>query len=181
MAFPETFTTERLRAERLTSDHRAEILRMFSDPDVMAQLGGVQYVGQADEYLARNLEHWATYGFGLWIVYELEGTDPIGRAVLRHLPVDGVDEVEVGYAFYPEFWGRGLATEVARACVGFGRHILRVPSLVGVTHPDNHASQHVLRKVGLVYEREITLKGAPASLFRTQWHGGQESGVGSSE
>jgi RimJ/RimL family protein N-acetyltransferase len=169
MAFPETFTTERLRAERLTPDHRAEVLRMFSDSDVMAQLGGVRYVGEADEYLARNLEHWATHGFGLWIVYELAGDDPIGRAVLRHMLVDGADEVEVGYAFYPEFWGRGLATEVAAACVGFGRHMLGVPSLVGVTHPDNSASQHVLRKVGLMYEREITLRGAPASLYRTHW------------
>ncbi len=168
-SFPETFTTERLRAERLTADHLAEVLRMFSDPQVMAQLGGIRDGRQADEYLTRNLTHWAEHGYGLWIVYELAGDSPIGRAVLRHLMVDGVDEVEVGYAFYPEFWGRGLATEVATACVAFGRHCLRAPSLVGVTHPDNHGSQHVLRKVGLVYERDITLHDVPASLFRTQW------------
>jgi RimJ/RimL family protein N-acetyltransferase len=58
---------------------------------------------------------------------------------------------------------------VATACVAFGRQCLRVPSLVGVTHRDNHGSQHVLRKVGLVYERDITFEGAAASLFRTQW------------
>ncbi|NNG17869.1 MAG: GNAT family N-acetyltransferase [Gemmatimonadales bacterium] len=169
MAFPEAFTTERLRAERLTADHRAEVLRMFGDPGVMAQLGGIRDEHQADEYLTRNLEHWTKYGFGLWIVYELAGETPIGRAVLRHLLVDDVDEVEVGYAFYPEFWGRGLATEVATACVAFGRERLGVSSLVAVTHRDNHASQHVLRKVGLIYERDITFEGAPASLFRTQW------------
>lgn len=169
LSFPETFTTERLRAERLTSDHLSELLRMHGDPDVMAQLGGVRDARQTAEYLTRNLEHWTEHGYGLWIVYELAGDRPIGRAVLRHLLVDVVDEVEVGYAFYREFWGRGLATEVATACVAFGRHRLRVPSLVGVTHPDNHGSQHVLRKVGLVYEREITLQGAPTSLFRTQW------------
>ena len=169
MAFPETFTTERLRAERLTANHLPELLRMFDDPDVMAQLGGVRDARQTTDYLTRNLEHWTEHGYGLWIVYELARERPIGRAVLRHLLVDGVDEVEVGYSFYPEFWGRGLATEVATACVAFGRHRLRVPSLVGVTHPDNCGSQHVLRKVSLVYEREITLNEVPASLFRTQW------------
>lgn len=142
---------------------------MFGDPGVMAQLGGVRDAHQAEDYFVRNLAHWAEYGFGLWIVYELAGETPIGRAVLRHLLVDAVDEVEVGYAFYPKFWGRGLATEVATACVAFGRHRLRAPSLVAVTHRDNLGSQHVLRKVGLVYERDITFEGAPASLFRTQW------------
>src|SRR5262249_51803750 len=74
------------------------------------------------------------------------------RAVLRHLDVEGTDEVEIGYAFYPEYWGRGLATEIAAACLAHGRR-LGVPSLVAIINPENHASQRVLTKVGLAYER----------------------------
>ena len=88
--------------------------------------------------------------------------------MLRHLLVDGVDEVEVGYAFYAPFWGRGLATEIATACLELGRRELQLTTFVAVTAPGNDASAHVLKKVGLVYERDFMHEGAPASLFRTR-------------
>jgi len=140
---------------------------MHRDAVVMAQLGGVRSEDQTADYLARNLQHWTDYGFGLWIVHELSGGEPIGRAVLRHLLVDGVDEVEVGYAFYAPFWGRGLATEVASACISLGRQHLGLSTIVAVTSPTNLASQRVLIKTGLVYEREFMHEGAVACLFRT--------------
>lgn len=164
------FSTARLSAERLTADHLPEVQRMHRDAAVMAHLGGVRDDAQTAAYLARNLQHWADYGFGLWILRELasKGGDPVGRAVLRHLLVEGVDEVEVGYAFYPAFWGRGLATEVATACLALGRRELRLSTIVAVTSPGNRASQHVLRKVGLAYERDFMNEGALCSLFRTR-------------
>jgi RimJ/RimL family protein N-acetyltransferase len=144
---------------------------MHRDPAVMAELGGVRDEDQTAAYLAGNLQHWTDYGFGLWTLRELGGGDPIGRAVLRHLNVEGVDEVEVGYAFYPTFWGRGLATEVATACLGFGRRDLRLATIVAVTRPSNVASQRVLLKAGLVYEREFLHEGAPSALFRIRYIG----------
>jgi RimJ/RimL family protein N-acetyltransferase len=163
-----SFSTARLAAERLTSDHLPEVRRMHRDAAVMAQLGGVRDEAQTTAYLTRNLQHWADYGFGLWILREVGGGEPVGRAVLRHLLVDGIDEVEVGYAFYPAFWGRGLATEVATACLELGRRELNLATIVAVTSPANLASQHVLQKVGLVYERDFTHDGGLSSLFRTR-------------
>ena len=171
----DSFSTARLAAERLTRDHLPEVQRMHRDAGVMAQLGGVRDEAQTAAYLARNLQHWTDYGFGLWILRDAGGGgggggggEPIGRAVLRHLLVDGVDEVEVGYAFYPAFWGRGLATEVATACLELARRELHLATIVAVTNPGNRASQHVLEKVGLVYERDVTHEGARSSLFRTR-------------
>lgn len=162
------FTTARLAAERLTPEHLPEIRRMHRDAAVMEQLGGVRDDAQTDAYLAKNLKHWDEYGYGLWILRERTGSDPIGRAVVRHLLVDGVDEVEVGYAFYPAYWGRGLATEVATACVDIGRGTLGLATIVAVTDPANRASQHVLEKCGLVYERDFMNEGHRAALFRTR-------------
>jgi RimJ/RimL family protein N-acetyltransferase len=96
-----------------------------------------------------NVAHWVEHGFGLWMLRHREGGAVIGRAVLRHLDVDGADEVEIGYGFLPEFWGRGLATEVARACV-----------------PTNVTSRRVMEKAGLTYEREISHQGVAHLLFR---------------
>ncbi|MEA2712145.1 MAG: hypothetical protein QOK27_106 [Gemmatimonadales bacterium] len=133
----------------------------------MAQLGGVRDEAGTRAYLERNLAHWAAYGFGLWMLRDRDTGRAIGRAVLRHLDVEGVDEVETGYGFLPDLWGRGLATEIARACVHIGRERLGLASLVGITLPTNAASQQVMRKAGLQYERDIVHAGVPHLLFRT--------------
>jgi RimJ/RimL family protein N-acetyltransferase len=126
----------------------------------------VRDAGGTAEYLARNLAHWDDHGFGIWMLRDIETGAMMGRAVLRHLEIDGVDEVEVGYGFLPEFWGRGLATEIACACVRLGLGRLRLPSLVAITLPNNHGSRRVLEKAGLVYERDIVYAGGVQALFR---------------
>jgi RimJ/RimL family protein N-acetyltransferase len=166
---PETFVTDRLRAERLRAAHFDEVHRMHCEPDVMAHLGGVRTIEQTTEYFNRNMRHWDEYGFGLWILHERTRDGVIGRGLLRHRLVEGVDEIEVGYAFYPAFWGRGLATEITSTCLGFARDGLEVETIVAVTAASNLASQRVLLKNGLAYEREISLDGVMWSLFRRRW------------
>jgi ribosomal-protein-alanine N-acetyltransferase len=163
----DSFSTPRLVAERLTPAHLSDVRRMDQNEWFMAHLGGVRDEAATLAYLERNLAHWAAHGFGLWMLRDPAQRAPIGRAVLRHLEVDGVDEVEVGYGFYPEFWGRGLATEVACACVRIGRAQLGLPSVVAVTLPTHSASQRVMLKAGLTYERDIIHEGLPHVLFRT--------------
>jgi ribosomal-protein-alanine N-acetyltransferase len=169
MAFPDSFTTARLQAERLMAAHLSELRRMHTDPVVMAHLGGLRTPDQTAAYLDRNLRHWEEQGFGLWIVRELGGGEPIGRALLRTLRLDAIDEIEVGYALYEPYWGRGLATEITAACLTFARENLRRTTAVAVTSPTNFASQRVLQKSGLVYERDIDHEGALAALFRVRW------------
>lgn len=166
MPFPDSFSTARLEAERLTTGHLPELVRMHRDRAVMVHLGGLREPDQTLEYLDRNLQHWDDHGFGLWILRQSGGGDAVGRAVLRHVLIEGVDEVEVGYAFYEPYWGRGLATEVTAACLDHAREELGLDSIVAITSPGNHASQHVLQKAGLVLDREFLHLDAPALLFR---------------
>jgi RimJ/RimL family protein N-acetyltransferase len=165
--FPsDSFSTARLLAERLTPEHWADLRRMDQDAQFMAFLGGARDVAGTDNYLNRNLALWAEHGFGLWMLRDRESGAMIGRAVLRHLVVGGAREVETGYGFLPEFWGRGLATEITCACLSIGRERLGLESIVGITLPANTASQRVLAKAGLRYEREIVHEGLPHLLFR---------------
>jgi RimJ/RimL family protein N-acetyltransferase len=163
----DSFSTSRLWAERLTPAHLPDLRQMDQNERFMAHLGGVRNEAATLAYLERNLAHWAAHGFGIWMLRDRDQPALIGRAVLRHLDVEGADEVEVGYGFYPEFWGRGLATEVACACVQIGRAQLGLPSVVAVTLPTHRASQRVMLKAGLAYEREIIHEGQPLVLFRT--------------
>lgn len=163
------FDTARLRAERLQPHHFDELRRMHCDETVMTHLGGVRTQDQTASYLEKNLKHWAEHGFGLWILRERGGVELIGRGLLRHLIVDGVDEVETGYAFYEPLWGRGLATEITAACLTIARERLGLDTVVAVTSPDNYKSQHVLEKNGLMFDRTFRHEGADAVLFRIRW------------
>jgi len=157
-----------LLAERVTAAHWLDLRRMDENEAFMALLGGVRDTAGTVAYLEMNVKHWADHGFGMWMLRDRASSGVIGRAILRHLDVGGVDEVEVGYGLMPECWGRGLATEIARACVGIGFEQLRLPSIVAITTPANVASQRVMRKAGLARERDILHDGVPHVLFRIQ-------------
>ena len=176
---PETFRTERLRAERLSERHQGELERFHVDPAVMAELGGVRSSEQTASYLSRNLRHWSEFGFGVWMLRESHGTDLVGRAILRHLDVEGRDEIEVGYSLYPKYWGLGLATEIGQRCLEFARHDLGLNTCVGVTTLGNRASQHVLEKLGMSLERQVEVEETPYRIYRVSWVGADASGVSS--
>lgn len=169
----DSFSTARLRAERLRPDHYEAVRAMDSDQQYMALLGGTRDAATTQAYMARNLKHWEDFGFGLWILRDL--SDQVaGRCVLRHLDVEGTDEVELGYGLHTQYWGRGLATEVAKKLLALGRTRLRMPTLVAITRHENLGSQRVLEKTGLVYERDIEHEGVPHLLYRSRaWHLGK--------
>ena len=168
MSFPDSFSTARLRAERVTDEHLDDLCQMDADPEFMALLGGVRGGAETTAYLVANLRHWTEYGFGLWILRDRHSHRLAGRAVLRHVFIDEVDDVEVGYGILPELWGHGLATEIAAECVRRGFEDLGLESVVALTLPEHVRSQRVLGKVGLAYERDVMHGGLRHALFRTR-------------
>ena len=80
----------------------------------MVTLGGVRPPEDIKSFIGRLVGDWDKYGFGWWSARDLATGQFAGRGGPRHVLVEGRDEVEVGYGFMPEFWGRGFATELAR-------------------------------------------------------------------
>jgi RimJ/RimL family protein N-acetyltransferase len=76
---------------------------------------------------------------------------------LIHL-ADG-PEIEVGYRFLREHWGKGYATEAARASIQFGLGELRLERIVAVTLPTNRASRHVMEKCGMTFVGVMNVYG----------------------
>lgn len=125
-----------------------------SDPQVM------RYIGEGKpaprEHTAERLnfliEHGRQYGFGAWAVWHKQTLSRIGFCALIHL--DGTTEVEVGYRLARDNWGRGFATEAARAILRYGFEDLALDRIVAVVQPENIASQRVLEKLKLKYEKD---------------------------
>jgi RimJ/RimL family protein N-acetyltransferase len=107
---------------------------------------------ESADFLDRAVRHWDEHGFGLWaVVPRAEGAPCIGFAGLAipsFLPAI-LPAVEVGWRLAPAWWGRGLATEAARASVAFGFERLGLRSIVSVIDARNDRSLRVAAKLGM--------------------------------
>jgi RimJ/RimL family protein N-acetyltransferase len=158
--------TPRLRLSRMRATDLDDLTRMHLDPHVMATMAGVRPPAETAQWLARQLDHWQQYGFGLWMAHDRVSGQFLGRGGLHHVEIGGHDEIEVGYCFLSEFWGRGLATERACASVSAAFDVLHLTELVCFTLPINLASQRVMQKAGFRYERSGMHKDLPHVFYR---------------
>ncbi len=111
--------------------------------------------------LLRDIGHWEQHGFGRWAVEndsELIGFG--GVTVSEHFT-----GLNLSYHVHPAFWGAGYATEVAGAAVNYAFDTLGAQRVIGLAHPSNPASQRVLCRAGLRFERTTELRGAEVALF----------------
>src|SRR5260370_29816145 len=106
--------TERMLLTRMQQDDLDDLIRMYSDQEVMATLGGVRSPAWTGQYLERQMAHWKQHGFGFWTVHDPQTGQFAGRGGLRHATIEGQVGMEVGYGLAREFWGKGWATELAR-------------------------------------------------------------------
>jgi [ribosomal protein S5]-alanine N-acetyltransferase len=145
LAFP--IMTERLRLRPLRRDDLDALAEVYLHPLVMRWIGS--YTREDVEHeIALQLEHQTAQGWSFWAVEHRHTDRMIGDCGLQPLEHHG-PEVELGYDLHPDAWGRGLATEAARAVVAQAFGPLRVDRVVAVVKPDHVASQRVLEKAGL--------------------------------
>ena len=150
-----TVTTARLYLRRLQAADLDEYYqRIYADPDVMRTLPPFGPISRA-EFDTRvptfMVEHWAVHGFGPWAVIYKPDHQFIGHCGLRYWP--GSSDVEVLYALARRYWGKGLATEGARASLRYGFEHLKLERRMAAALVDNHASRRVLEKIGLRYDK----------------------------
>ena len=107
-----------------------------------------------------DIHQWDAAGFGAWAFFEVGTGRFIGRGGLEPTDVGGRPSVEVSYAVRNDAWGQGYATEIAVAAVDRAR-LLGLPEVVGFTMTTNIASQRVLEKAGVRFERELEHAGLP--------------------
>jgi RimJ/RimL family protein N-acetyltransferase len=161
-----TPSTPRLSASRLDADDFDTLCALHRDPAVMAMIGGVRSDERTRAYLAANIEHWREHGFGLWIFRDPATRAFVGRGGLRHIVLEGQSEVEVAYALARDAWGKGYATEIARASLDVGFRLLGLQDIVAFALPENQASRRVMEKVGFAYERDIIHDHLKHVLYR---------------
>jgi RimJ/RimL family protein N-acetyltransferase len=164
----EILATERLRLRRLVLDDAPFILRLVNDPSWLEFIGdkGVRTEDGARKYLEQGpLDMYARFGFGLYLVQLRDGSVPIGICGL--IKRESLADVDIGFAYLPEFRGRGYAHEAALAVMAHASRDHSIRRLVAITAPKNEKSIRLLARLGMTLEESIDLPrdGGTSLLF----------------
>lgn len=154
MAIPPELETPRLTLRRFTLDDSGFVLRLVNEPSFIANIGdkGVRSLDGARRYLVEGpLAMYQKYGFGLWHAALREGGAPVGMCGL--LRRDILPDVDLGYAYLPEYWGRGLGLEAAQAVLRLAASRFALRRVIGVVSEGNAGSIRILEKLGMHFER----------------------------
>lgn len=146
-----TLSTARLRLTVPALSDAAAILVIAGDPravehnpsDLIADLD------EAEELVSRWVRHWDERGFGYWCVREGGSATVVGYCGVKSMVARGQPVLNLIYRFTPQVWGRGYASEAARAVVSWAVAAQPEATILARVRPDNHASRRVAVKAGL--------------------------------
>lgn len=161
------FCTERTVSRPFAIDDAAYAHPVVSDQEVMRFAVDEPDVdlSATQERIHRYIAIQAAHGFSKWAVWDRESGAYLGDAGLTVLPDTG--EVELGFRFGRNHWGRGLATEVARAWLDHARHRLGLARIIAFADPRNSAWVRIMEKVGMTFDRQDHLAGMDCVVYRT--------------
>jgi RimJ/RimL family protein N-acetyltransferase len=159
-------TTERLGFRCWREDDLALALQLWGDARVSATLGGPFTPVQIHARLHGEVAQFRDTGLQLWPVFLLHDSSFAGCAGLR--PWRAAERIhELGYHLIPSCWSKGLATEAAAAIIQYAFTQLDASALFAGHHPSNHASRHVLLKLGFHYTGDAFYE--PAGWIEPQY------------
>jgi RimJ/RimL family protein N-acetyltransferase len=155
--------TERLSLCRLSLDDAEFIVELLNDPSFLRFIGdkGVRTTEDARQYILTGpMDSYERHGFGLWLVELKVSRTPVGICGL--LKRETLSDVDIGFAFLPQYRSKGYAFESATAVMDYGRNVLGLRRIVAITNEDNTSSIRVLEKIGMSFDRTIRLsEGEP--------------------
>ena len=149
--------TERLRLRTLTLDDAPFYLEVVNSPGFIEFIGdrGIRTEDEARKAIAEGpIAMQAALGHSLCMVERKQDGAPVGMCGL--IKRDTLPDVDIGYAFLPQFFGQGYATEAAAGVLDYAR-TLGIRRLLAITSPGNIGSNAVLKKIGMHFEEMVYL------------------------
>ncbi|MEO7988139.1 MAG: GNAT family N-acetyltransferase [Chryseolinea sp.] len=148
--------TERLRLRQLELTDAQFIVELVNTPGWLRFIGdrNIKTNEDAIRYLQNGpLKSYKENGFGLLLV-ELK-SDQISIGTCGILKRDSLENPDIGFAFLPEFTGKGYAFEVAHATLTYAKDELKLETIYAITIPSNIKSIQLLKKMGLGFVKTI--------------------------
>jgi len=157
--------TSRLILREFSADDADALALVLSDAETMRFYPAPLDRAGVEGWIARNLDRYAKDGHGLWAMILKSTGEVIGDCGLTIQNVGGLQEIEIGYHVRRDHWGRGLASEAARACRDFGFAHLPAERLISLIRPENLPSRRVAEKNGMTVWKEVMWTSLPQLVY----------------
>lgn len=160
----EQLETDRLKLRQFRESDLDAYAEMCGDPEVMKYLGPEPMTREeAWRNMAMVVGHWRLRGYGLWAVEEREGGEFVGRVGCWR--PEGWPGLEIAWTLRRAFWGKGYATEAARASLDFAFNQLGQTRAISMIHGENTASIQVAKRLKMRLEGKGSLMGYPTLVY----------------
>jgi len=146
--------TERLLLRELLPADAEGMFERDSDPDVHLYLGNnpIKSLAESKNDIEFIRDQYEKLGIGRWAVIEKETGDFVGWSGLKFITKstnNHINYYDLGYRFIKRSWGKGYATETAKAAIDYGFETLNLDFIIGIADVHNQGSINVLEKSGL--------------------------------
>jgi [ribosomal protein S5]-alanine N-acetyltransferase len=158
-------STERLNLRHATTADDEFVLELVNDPAFIRNIGdrGVRTLADAQQYVLNGpVASYAKFGFGMYVVDLKESGRPIGMC--GFVKRDWLPDVDIGFAFLPQFRALGYGLESALAVKAYGREALGLTRIVAIVSPGNVESIRLLEKIGLRFDSMVRPQNEDADI-----------------
>lgn len=146
--------TKRLLLREWKDEDIEPLARMNDDPKVVRYLARLADRNAIEVWINTQREHFKKHGYGLWALQRSDVSGCIGFCGLVNVPYQAhfTPAVEIAWRLYPDWWGRGYATEAAVAALAFGFQNLKLNQIVANAAADNVASRRLMERIGMSHD-----------------------------
>lgn len=141
------FETHRLIVRHFKESDADDFFLLQGNPDVMRFIRPVKTREESDAFLSEAMAGYTKPWMGRWAIEEKQSGRFVGSFVVNPIPGD-TDKTQLGYAFLPDYWGKGYATEATSGGLEYFKRLTPLQEIYGVVEAGNLISQKVLLKTG---------------------------------
>ena len=160
--------TERLYIREFNDNDAEFIIELLNSPGWLEFIGDrkIKTTEDALKYIKFLQSSYEQHGFGMWLIALKEGNVKVGMSgLLRRVTLDHPD---IGFAFLPQYIGKGYGYETAMTVKEYAMNHLKMKELLAITVPANDKSIQLLKKIGLQYEKNSVMDGEELMIFKTE-------------
>jgi ribosomal-protein-alanine N-acetyltransferase len=157
--------TERLIIREHVLSDAPFFFELNSNYNVVKYTGDVSFntIGRSRKNSSVRHEQYKENGYGRWLVAEKETGNPIGWCGLKFHT--DTKETDIGYRLLESAWGKGYATESAKACIDYGFKHFNLNRIIGDAMKENTASINVFKKLGMTYLKDSLLDNIESVVY----------------
>ena len=151
--------TKRLNLRHFSLTDASFVLELVNEASWLRYIGdkGVKDLGAARDYISNGpVNSYNTNGFGFYLVETKQELTPIGMCGI--IKRDTLDDVDIGFAFLPKFWGQGYAYESSNAVLEYAKNDLGFAQMSAIVSPGNSSSIKLLEKLKFQFQKQFSMQ-----------------------